>query len=115
MLLRQRDKESFATFLPKFEKELAESGGSAWPCDVQINSLERCLNKRMIELLRGQRGMPTDYLGYVRALQELGTNLDRERYQSQKSDYTLRARSPFPFERAPGVKRASTPPQDFMD
>ena len=42
--LRQGDKESFAAFLPRFEKELTDSGGSTWPDDVQINHLRSSLN-----------------------------------------------------------------------
>ena len=32
--LHQGDKESFVAFLLRFEKELADSSGSAWPDDV---------------------------------------------------------------------------------
>jgi hypothetical protein len=113
--LRQGDKESFATFLPKFERELADSGGATWPADVQISYLRRSLNTGMKKLLLGQRGMPTDYLGYVRALQELGTNLDQERYSSQKDRHTPQANSPAPAQGPPKAEQASTPPQDTMD
>lgn len=37
---KQKPNESFATFFPKFEKELADSGGGAWDDAVQINYLE---------------------------------------------------------------------------
>jgi hypothetical protein len=116
--LRQGERESFATFLPKFEKELAESGGAAWPDDVQINYLQRSLNQGMKSLLRTQRNMPTDYLGHITALQELGANLDRERYQARRSARVSAARSPSPdwiFAKQRKERRASTPPQDTMD
>jgi hypothetical protein len=116
--LRQGEKESFATFLPKFEKELAESGGAAWPDDVQINYLQRSLNQGLKGLLRTQRNMPTDYLGHIRALQELGANLDRERYQVKRSTRVSGARSPSPdriLAKQQKERRPSIPPQDAMD
>ena len=83
--LRQGDKESFAAFLPRFEKELADNGGFTWPDDVQINHLQLSLNQGLTKLLFGQRDMPADYLGFIRALQQLGTNLDGERYQARRT------------------------------
>ncbi|KAK4233026.1 hypothetical protein C8A03DRAFT_19813 [Achaetomium macrosporum] len=113
--LKQRDKESFAAFLPKFEKELADSGGSTWPDDVKIDHLERSLNDGLAELLYNQRGMPTDYLGFVRALQDLGANLDRRRYQASRSQQT---RASSPDERPikqPKDRHATGPTEDVMD
>ena len=92
--LRQGDKESFAAFLPRFEKELADSGGSAWPDDVQINHLRSSLNQGLTKLLLGQRDMPADYLGFIRALQQLGTNLDSERYQARRTYQPSQAKNP---------------------
>ena len=37
-------KEAFATFLPKFERTLAEAGGSQWSDHVKINTLKQILN-----------------------------------------------------------------------
>ena len=70
--LRQGDKEGFSAFLPRFEKELADSGGADWPDVVQISYLRRSVNAGLEKLLRGQRDMPTDYPGFVRELQVLG-------------------------------------------
>ena len=42
--LRQKDKESSPSFLSRFEKELAESGGAVWANPVQINNLDHDLN-----------------------------------------------------------------------
>ncbi|KAF6809230.1 pol-like protein [Colletotrichum plurivorum] len=47
--LRQKDNESFASFFPKFENELANSGGGSWADIVRINYLEGTLN----DTLRG--------------------------------------------------------------
>jgi hypothetical protein len=62
----------------------------------------------MTKLLLSQRHMPTDYLGFVRALQQLGTNLNGEQYQARRTHQPLRAKSPSPGQRA-------TPSDDAMD
>ncbi|KAM4061948.1 reverse transcriptase (RNA-dependent DNA polymerase) [Hirsutella rhossiliensis] len=45
--LKQKPDESFASFFPKFEKELADSGGGEWADVVQINYLEGAINNRL--------------------------------------------------------------------
>ncbi|XP_044718020.1 uncharacterized protein HRG_08662 [Hirsutella rhossiliensis] len=45
--MRQGPKESFAAFLPKFEKELAESGEATWADSVRINTLKRVINQEL--------------------------------------------------------------------
>ena len=92
--LTQGPKESFASFLPKFERELADSGGGSWSPDVQINFLRRTLNGDLEELLLAQTSLPEDYQGFVRMLQALGTNLDNKRYRAYKKPAALRPRSP---------------------
>jgi hypothetical protein len=42
--IKQRDNENFAAFLPRFEKELADSSGSEWSDTICINYLEGALN-----------------------------------------------------------------------
>jgi hypothetical protein len=113
--LKQGDRESFAAFLPKFERELADSGGSTWPNDVKIDHLERCLNGELAELLYGQRGMPTEYLAYVRELQDLGANLDRKRYQAPKSKQGRNLSFDWQPTKQQKDKRNATPSGDTMD
>src|SRR6266480_5060691 len=40
-------KEAFTTFLPKFERTLAEAGGGEWTNEVKINTLKRMLNQEL--------------------------------------------------------------------
>jgi hypothetical protein len=77
--MTQGDKESFATFLPRFERELADSGGATWADAVKINYLSRALNKEMSDRLVAQLNLPRDYPGYVNSLQTLGANIDNMR------------------------------------
>lgn len=74
--LRQKDEESFAVFLPKFEKELADSGGGSWDSVVQISYLQGALNEELKDRLVGVTETPTDYPSFVRMLQTIASRLD---------------------------------------
>ncbi|KAJ6436365.1 retrovirus polyprotein [Purpureocillium lavendulum] len=82
--MRQGDKESFASFLPKFERELADSGGASWGDPVRINSLKRVINQELRTHLAGQLNLPKEYPGFVNALQNLGANLEDLHFHSRK-------------------------------
>lgn len=82
--MTQGDKEPFASFLPKFEKELADADGAGWTSAVKISYLKKALNREMRMELKGQLNMPNDYHQYVRALHDLGANLDEFRSFSQR-------------------------------
>ena len=88
--LKQGEKESFAAFLPRFEKELAEAGGANWTSSVQINYLTGSLNGEMTDRLVGQLGLPKEYQPFVLSLQELGSNLDGARSQLQRKEHSWR-------------------------
>src|SRR4029434_1307881 len=98
--MTQGEKESFASFLTRFEKELADSGAFAWSDPAKINFLTRSLNSGMSKILLTQRGMPHGYSDFLRDLHELGNNLDRQRYQTKKGHYTPRARNHSPDQGA---------------
>lgn len=98
----------FAAYLPKFEKELADAGGDAWPHDVRIDYLKRTLNDEMTTQLRSQRKMPTKYHKYVVALQELAGNLE---------DTYLRKKAPSNsgLAKSGGKPVDAAPAADLMD
>jgi hypothetical protein len=73
--LRQGEKESFAAFLPRFEKELADSALVNGDDRVPINYLEGALNTKMRELMITM-GEYTTYSTYVNALLTIGSKLD---------------------------------------
>ncbi|KAH9226692.1 hypothetical protein K456DRAFT_58651 [Colletotrichum gloeosporioides 23] len=50
-LASSKENESFAIFLPKFEKELAEGGGGHWADAVRINYLKGALNSTLWDRL----------------------------------------------------------------
>ena len=74
--IKQREVNNFATFLPRFEKELADSGGAEWADSIQINYLEGALNHKLRDRLIGISNLPTDYSGYIQTLQIISSRLD---------------------------------------
>lgn len=77
--MTQGEQESLAMFIPKFEKELADSGGAAWSDAVKINHLKRTINDALRTELAGQLNLPRDYPGFVNALQGLETTSEGRR------------------------------------
>ena len=47
--IRQGDNEPFAAFFPRFERELIESDGAAWPDYFKISYLKRALNAKITD------------------------------------------------------------------
>ena len=47
----QGDNEPFAAFLPRFERELMENDGAAWPDYFKISYLKRALNAKIANYL----------------------------------------------------------------
>lgn len=106
--MRQGDRETFAAFLPKFERELADSGGASWEDPVRINALKRVINQELRSHLVGQLNLPTTYPGYVNALQSLGANLDEHHFHSRKQTNGQRQqRNPSPARRQAQPERAA--------
>ena len=85
--MRQRENESFAAFLPRFEKELADSGGGHWEPDVCINYLEGALNHKLRDRLISIPAIPTKYNDYVRTLQTIGSRLDSLKISTRQYTY----------------------------
>jgi hypothetical protein len=80
----KQGRESFATFLPKFEKELGESQLTMVPDMVKIGYLRGALN---LEMQRAMIG-PVTYVHYgtfVQALLAVGSQLDCLQYQKGRS------------------------------
>ena len=74
--LQQRDRESFATFLPKFETVLANAGGTEYSDSQRIAYLKHALNKELREKLVGLSALlPKDYTGFVSYLQTIGSEI----------------------------------------
>ena len=80
----KQGRKSFATFLPKFEKELGESQLTMVPNMVKIGYLYGALNTEMECAMIGPVTY-TDYGGFVQALLAVGSQLDCLQYQKGRT------------------------------
>ena len=80
----KQGRESFTTFLPKFEKELEESQLTVVPDMVKIEYLRGALNTEMQRVMIGPVTY-TDYGGFVQALLAVGFQLDCLQYQKGRT------------------------------
>ena len=80
----KQGRESFATFLSKFEKELGESQLTMVPDIIKIGYLRGALNT---EMQRAMIGLVTytDYSGFVQVLLAVGFQLDCLQYQKGRT------------------------------
>lgn len=74
--LAQKNAESFSSFLPKFERELADGGGSEWTDQAKVSWLKGALNPTIKKTLVGIYPIPTRYPDYVKLLQTVGSQLE---------------------------------------
>ena len=76
----KQGRESFATFLPKFEKKLGESQLTMVPDIVKVGYLRSALNTEIQCTMIGPMTY-TDYSGFVQALLAVDSQLDCLQYQ----------------------------------
>jgi hypothetical protein len=109
--LKQRPDESFAAFFPKFEKELADSGGGAWDDAVQINYLEGALNNKLKDRLVSVTDLPVDFNRYTELLLTIGSRLDSLSFQERQQTREQRAKKEYgrSLESSEPRQRSHTP------
>jgi hypothetical protein len=96
--MKQGAKQSFAKFLPKFEKEFADSGAMTWPEDAKISILTGSLNLAMRTAL-AYREAPGTFADLILLLRRIDTDLDllsteTKRQASREEEQSNRPRSP---------------------
>lgn len=91
--LRQREGESFVSFLPKFERLVAEASGSNWDDRVKISFLEGAINSQLVRTLVTV-ALPVDYIGWLRIVQEIAWKLERLEKQPTRDKHQRRNRDP---------------------
>lgn len=109
--LKQGDNESFATFLPKFEKELADSGGGGWTDEVRINHLQGAINDTLQNHLISLKDEPTEYPEYVALLSTIGSRIEGLR-KSTHSNRNRREQQPPPTRYTGTSQRVPSPTID---
>ncbi|EXU99358.1 hypothetical protein X797_007494 [Metarhizium robertsii] len=90
--IRQGPQENFAIFLPKFEKELADSGGASWDNAVKINFLKRVISGELRSHLAGQLSLLTKRSN---PSELISTNFDSIIVAENSQVVKLRARTRF--------------------
>ena len=80
----KQSRESFATFLPKFKKELGESQLTMVPDMIKIGYLRGALNTEMQHAMIGPVTY-TDYGGFVQALLAVDSQFDCLQYQKGRT------------------------------
>lgn len=73
--LRQKEDSSLASFLPRFEKTLAEAGGDTWPDEAKITFLEGALNSQLSRSLVTVT-LPNKYSDWVNEVQRIASRLE---------------------------------------
>jgi hypothetical protein len=96
--MKQGTKQSFAKFLPKFEKEFADSGAMTWPEDAKISILTGSLNLTMRTAL-AYRDAPGTFADLILLLRRIDTDFDLlatevKRQTSGDEGWPNRSRSP---------------------
>ena len=66
--IRQGDNEPFAAFLPRFERELMESDGAAWPDYFKISYLKRALNAKITGCLITMNPDRQNYPDFIKVI-----------------------------------------------
>jgi hypothetical protein len=74
-LIRQREDQSFARFLPHLEKEFADAGAFEWPDEPKRQVLLASLNSKITETLR-YRGVPSTFSELIARLHEISADND---------------------------------------
>ena len=67
--IRQGDNKPFAAFFPRFERELIESDGAAWPDYFKILYLERALSAKIVGYLITMNPDRQNYPDFIRVIQ----------------------------------------------
>ncbi|KJZ72304.1 hypothetical protein HIM_08345 [Hirsutella minnesotensis 3608] len=114
--LRQKDNESFAALIPRFERELADSGGATWPEEVKISYLEGALSQELRLATVYAAPNRTTYAEWVQSLQRLSSGLEsvgkRDATRSSGGTRDNRSRDSDGDTNMADVNRAGQRPKD---
>jgi hypothetical protein len=75
--IRQKDDETFISFYPRFEKEMANADAESWPEHAKISYLRNALSSRMKDRLVGTSGNDTStYAGFAQKCVDLSNDME---------------------------------------
>ena len=113
-VMKQQEKESFANFYPKFEKELANAGGSTFQDCLKVMFLQSALNNKYTSCLPSTKHYE-DYNELVSDLQNASANLaNRDALRPAMGSYRPASYNFVPTATPPPLSVADTPtPMDW--
>jgi hypothetical protein len=75
--IRQREDETFISFYPRFEKEIANANAEGWDDDAKISYLRNALSNKMRDCLVGLSGSNTDmYAGFAQRCVDVSNDME---------------------------------------
>ena len=83
--LHQSEEQSFAAFLPRFERVLSEAGGAEWADRVKITFLEGALNNTLKDRLITVT-LPDNYFLWVERVQEVAWRVENETSRRNRTE-----------------------------
>jgi hypothetical protein len=104
--LKMRPNEGFAKFLAKFEKQLVESGGMAYPDQVKINMLDAALSQPLRQAMIPITDMPLEYTRWHRRVLDVATRLEAANQTRQWENQRRTQTSPRQSDNAARERRA---------
>lgn len=119
--IRQRKDETFISFYPRFEKEIANAEAEGWDDDAKISYLRNALSSKMRENLVGCSGSETSiYNGFVQKCVDVSNDMElygqwtkkRSTSSSYNAGYT---RGPVPMTAPDANVAAHTNHEDMME
>jgi hypothetical protein len=75
--IRQREDETFISFYPRFEKEIANANAEGWDDDAKILYLRNALSNKMRDCLVGLSGSDTNtYAGFAQRCVDVSNDME---------------------------------------
>jgi hypothetical protein len=85
--IRQWEDETFITFYPRFEKEIANANAKGWDNDAKISYLCNALSNKMRDCLVGLSGNDTDmYAGFAQRCVDVSNDMELYGQWTKKRD-----------------------------
>ena len=125
--IRQGPKEFFSSFLPRFERALADAGGMAWPDEVKRSHLDGALTFELRRLIITMPAITTygDYVNEILRVSNLHRATMRHAPKEQSTAYRganetmdwepTRAAAVAPSQNSKKIRRAKLVGQEEMD
>ncbi|KAK2728980.1 pol-like protein, partial [Colletotrichum kahawae] len=92
--IRQRDDQSLASFLPRYERILSEAGGASWADQAKITLLEGALSTQLHRALVTVDLPVNNYHGWLMRVQDVAARLERLLAATRRSS-SYRPRAPY--------------------